>query len=175
MVKCSFPYSILELKMGDSLKARISTVEHIQEEFGHDIQEIKGQLVRLTKLIDGHIGIVPEDIPGSSFNPLQSSSYHLVQHHHPYPNHEPHIPVRGNVPPRVHHPNWQSHAPTLAIIPAFGKTSQFVDPANSSGNNLEKPRRTREKKRLEPIPITYTKSLPELLARQLVVLPCTST
>ena len=29
-------------KMGDSLEVRISTIEHIQEEFGHDIQEMKG-------------------------------------------------------------------------------------------------------------------------------------
>ena len=92
--------------MGDSLEVRISTVEHIQEEFGYDIQEMKGQLARLTKLIEEHIGIVPEDIHGSPFNPLQSSSYPLVQHHHLYPNHEPHIPIKGNVLPRVHHPNW---------------------------------------------------------------------
>ena len=43
---------------------------------------------------------------------------------------------------------------------------------NSSWNNLEKPRKTREKKRLDPIPVTYTELLPELLARQLVALSC---
>ena len=58
-----------------------------------------------------------------------------------YPGHESWIPVRGNVPPRVHHPNWQPHAPTPAISPAFRKASQSVDPANSLGNNLEKPKR----------------------------------
>ena len=156
--------------MGDSLETRISIVEHIQEEVGHDIQEMKGQLAKLTKLIDRHIGIVPKDIHGSPFNPLPSSSYPLVQHLHF--DREPQIPVRGNVPPRVHHPNWQSHAPTPAIIPAFGKVSQSVDPANSSGNNLGKPRRNREKKRLDPIPVTYTELLPQLLARQLVALSC---
>ena len=40
-----------------------------------------------------------------------------------YPGHESLIPVRGNVPPRVHHPNWQPHAPTPAISPAFRKAS----------------------------------------------------
>ena len=60
--------------MGDSLEVRISTVEHIQEEFGHDIQEMKGQLARLTKLIKGHIGIVPEDI----WIPIQSTAIKLV-------------------------------------------------------------------------------------------------
>ena len=123
-------------------------------------------------MIEKHIRIVLEDIHGSPFNPLQSSSYPLIQHHHPYPNHEPRIPVKGNIPLRVYHPNWQPHAPTSAIIPAFGKASQSVDLANSSGNNLGKPRRNREKKRLDPIPVTYTELLPELLERQLVALSC---
>ena len=156
--------------MGDSLEVRISTVEHIQEEFGHDIQEMKGQLARLTKLIEGHTEIVPEDIHGSPFNPLPSSSYSLVQHLHF--DREPQIPVKGNVPPRVHHPNWQSHAPTPAIIPAFGKVSQSVNPANSSGNNIGKSRKNREKKRLDPIPVTYIELLPKLLAEQLIALSC---
>ena len=89
--------------MGDSLEARISTVEHIQEEFGHDIQEIKGQLVRLIKLIEGHTGIVLENIHGSPSFPLQPTLTPLV--HHLHSSHEPHIPIRGNVPPKVHHPN----------------------------------------------------------------------
>ena len=93
----------LRIKNGDSPEARISIMENIQEEFGYDIQEIKVQLARLTKLIEGHTRIVPEDIHGSPFNPLPSSLYPLVQHLHS--DREPQIPVRGNVPPRVHHPN----------------------------------------------------------------------
>ena len=92
--------------------------------------------------------------------------------HQRHPSCETHIPVRGNVPPRVHHPNWQPQAPTPETIPAFGKASQFVDPANSSGNNLEKPKRNRDKKRLDPIPVTYTELLLKLLAKQLVALSC---
>ena len=121
-------------------------------------------------MIEGHTGIVPENIHGFPFFPLQSSSYPLVQHSHP--NHEPRVPVVINVSSRVHHLNWQPHAPILAIIPAFGKVSQPVDPANSSGNNLGKLRRNRDKKRLDPIPITYTELLPKLLAKQLIVLSC---
>ena len=105
--------------MGDSLKARISTVEHIQEEFKHDIQEMKGKLARLTQLIKGRTGIMPENIHGSPSFPLQSSSYLLV--HHPHPNHEPYMTIVINILPRVHRPNWQSHTPTLAIISAFEK------------------------------------------------------
>ena len=77
--------------MGDSLETRINIIDHIQKEFGHDIQEIKGQLARLTKLIEGYTGIVPENIHGYPFFPLQSSLYPLVQHLHP--NYEPCIPV----------------------------------------------------------------------------------
>ena len=38
--------------MGDQLEARISAIESIQKEFGHDIREIKEQLARLTKLVE---------------------------------------------------------------------------------------------------------------------------
>ena len=122
MVKYSFPDSILELKMGDSLKTRISTVEHIQEEFGHDIQEIKGQLARLTKLIEGHTGAISENTYGSLSFLLQPTLPPLI--HQQHPSHEHQIPIRSNVPPRVHHPNWQPHAPTPATIPAFGKADR---------------------------------------------------
>ena len=40
--------------MGDRLEARISAIENIQEEFGHDIREMKEQL-RLTSLFKDHI------------------------------------------------------------------------------------------------------------------------
>ena len=41
--------------MGDQLEARINAIENIQEEFGHDIREMKEQLARLTKLVKDHI------------------------------------------------------------------------------------------------------------------------
>ena len=41
--------------MEDQWKARISAIENIQEEFGHDIQEIKERLARLTSLFEDHI------------------------------------------------------------------------------------------------------------------------
>ena len=100
--------------MGALLETRINTVEHIQEEFGHDIQEIKGQLARLTKLIKGHTRIMLKNIRGSPSFPLQPPFSPFIHQRHP--SHESRIPVRGNVPLKVHHPNWQSHAPTTAII-----------------------------------------------------------
>ena len=104
MVKYSFPDSILELKMKDSLKTRINIVEHIQEEFRHDIQEIKGQLARLTKLIEGHTGIMPKNIHGSPSFPLQPPLPFFIHQRHP--SHQSRMPVRGNVSSRVHHSNW---------------------------------------------------------------------
>ena len=165
MVKCSFSNSILESKIGDSLEARISIMENIQEEFRYDIQEMKVQLVKLTKLIKGQTGNMSRNTCVSQPFPLQPILSPLIHQLHPshesripikgnvppsvhylHPNREPQIPIRGNVPPRVHHPNWQPHAPTPTIILTFGKTSQFVGLANSSRNNLEKPRRNRDKK-----------------------------
>ena len=37
--------------MGDLLEARINVVEQIREKFGHEIQKIKKELVRLAKLV----------------------------------------------------------------------------------------------------------------------------
>ena len=38
--------------IGDQLEARISSIEHIQEEFGHEIREIKKELARLATLME---------------------------------------------------------------------------------------------------------------------------
>ena len=38
--------------MGDLLEARINAIEQIQENFGHEIQEIKKELARLAKLVE---------------------------------------------------------------------------------------------------------------------------
>ena len=44
--------------MGARWEAQINTIENIQEEFGHDIREIKERLVKLTDLFENHIKIV---------------------------------------------------------------------------------------------------------------------
>ena len=41
--------------MGDRWEARINAMENIQEEFGHDIREMREQLIRLTNLFENHI------------------------------------------------------------------------------------------------------------------------
>ena len=41
--------------MGDRLEARLNVIENIQEEFGHDIWEVKEHLARLTSLFEDYI------------------------------------------------------------------------------------------------------------------------
>ena len=41
--------------MGDQWEARIDAIENTQEEFGHDIREIKERLAKLTSLLEDHI------------------------------------------------------------------------------------------------------------------------
>ena len=57
--------------MGDQWEARIGAVENIQEEFGHDIREIKERLARLTSLFEHHIKIEAVHPRGSSPLPNQ--------------------------------------------------------------------------------------------------------
>ena len=45
----------LGISMGDRLEARISVIENIQEEFGHDIRKVKEHLARLTSLFEDYI------------------------------------------------------------------------------------------------------------------------
>ena len=40
--------------MGDQWEARIIAIENIQEEFGHDIREIKERLTGLASLFEDH-------------------------------------------------------------------------------------------------------------------------
>ena len=42
----------LGISMGDRLEAQISAIENIQEEFGHDIREVKEHLGRLTSMFE---------------------------------------------------------------------------------------------------------------------------
>ena len=50
-----FQICFLGISMGDRLEARIGAIENIQEEFGHDIREVKEHLARLTNLFEDHI------------------------------------------------------------------------------------------------------------------------
>ena len=59
--------------MADQLEARINAIENIQEEFGHDIREMKRQLARLTQLVQDHSRIMA----------MYSKEHHLCQFNQP--------------------------------------------------------------------------------------------
>ena len=57
--------------MGARWEARISAIENIQKEFGHEIREIKERLAKLTDLFEHHIKIVAVHPRGPSPFPNQ--------------------------------------------------------------------------------------------------------
>ena len=146
--------------MCDSFKARISTVEHIQKEFG--------QLVKLIKLIEGQTRNMLEDTCGSPSLLLQPTLNSLVPQH--CLGHEPYTLVVSNVPPKIYHPNWQPQASKPTITPTFEKAFRPINQVSSSEKNLEKLRMSQDNNQWHPIPITYTELLPRLLERQPITL-----
>ena len=65
--------------MGDQWEARISAIKNIQEEFGHDIREIKERLARLTSLFEDHIKTEAMHPRGPSPLPNQQVARPFVQ------------------------------------------------------------------------------------------------
>ena len=114
--------------MGDQWEARIGAIENIQEEFGHDIQEIKEQLARLTSLLENHIRIEVVHPRGPS----------------PLPNRQvprPFVQTTGYLPRKTDRPNLRQPKPTAP--PAFRTTSRPTDLLSASrgkpnGQKIEK-------------------------------------
>ena len=96
--------------MGDQLEARINAIESIQEEFGHDIREIKEQLVRLTKLIK-------DRAEARVVQPRESSPSvpRFSPHCFPHPNPRPYILAANRVSNETYRPNLcpLMHAPVI--------------------------------------------------------------
>ena len=65
--------------MGDRWEARISAMENIQEEFGHDIREVREQLIRLTNLFENHIKTEAVHPRGLSPSPNQQAPRSFIQ------------------------------------------------------------------------------------------------
>ena len=118
--------------MGDQLEARISVIESIQEEFEHEIREIKKQLVRLTKLVKDRAEAKVVQLRESS-PPMPQLSPHFFR----YPNPRPYISTTNNVSNDTHHPNLcpSMHAPV--IMPAGVRMSR---PINKSSNSRDQPK-----------------------------------
>ena len=106
--------------MGDQLEARISVIENIQEEFEHDIREIKEQLVRLTKLIE-------DRAEAKVIQPQNSSPPNLCSC----------FPAANNVSNRAYHPNLCHSMHALMTMPAGVRMSRPVNQSNSSRISLK--------------------------------------
>ena len=137
--------------MGDQLETQISAIESIQEEFEHDIREIKEQLARLTKLVE-------DRAEARVVQPRSSSP----------PNFRPCFSVANNISNRAYHPNLcpSMHAPmtTLAGV-------RMSRPVNQSSSLREQPKEqkiSKDRTRLDLIPLSYTELFPKLLEKGLI-------
>ena len=102
--------------MGDHLEARISAIENIQEEFGHDIREMKEQLARLTSLFKDHIKAEAVHPRGPAPLPNQQVPQLFVQ-------------KMSHLPRGTDRPNLRQPMPTGP--PAFRTPSPSLTPSYS--------------------------------------------
>ena len=136
--------------MGDRLEAWISAIENIQEEFGHDIREIKERLARLTSLLEDHIRTEVVHPRGPS----------------PLPNRQvprPFVQTTSYLPRRTDRPDLQQ--PRLTASPTFRATSRPTDLSSASKGKPNGQKIEKDKPRWDPIPIpiTYTELFPKLV------------
>ena len=115
--------------MRDELKARISAVEHIQKEFGHEIREIKKELARLAKLVEGRAKVKVMHPQESSPSPIHPC-LRFCQH----PSPQPGILIANNKACRS---NLQPPMHTLETTFVLTKASLFNNPSSSSKNHLK--------------------------------------
>ena len=138
--------------MGDRWESRISAVENTQEEFEHDIREVKEHLARLTSLFEDYIktqAVLPR---GPSPVPTQYAS-------HPSPR--PFIPTTNHLLHGIGHPDLRQPMPTTP--PAFLAISRPVDQPNDSRGKPSRQKIDKDKPRWDSIPITYTELFPKLV------------
>ena len=134
--------------MGDQWEARIGAIENIQEEFGHDIREIKERLAKLTSLLKDHIKIEAVHPRGPSPLPNQQVLRLFVQ-------------TTSHLPREAYRPNlWQ---PRPTAPPAFMTTSRPVNWSNGSKGKPSRQEIDKDKPRWDSIPITYTELFSELV------------
>ena len=107
----------------DRLEAQISAIKNIQEEFRHDIREMKEQLARLTNLFKDHIETQTVYSRGQS----------------PLPNQQvprPFIQTIRHLPRGTYRPSLRQPMPTAPL--AFMKTYGPIDqPSGSRGKPSE--------------------------------------
>ena len=98
--------------MGARWEAWINAIENIQEEFGHDIREIKERLARLTGLFKDHMKTETVHPRGSSPLPNQQVPRPFVQ-------------ITSHLSYEAHRPNLRQ--PTPMTPPTFMTTSRPTD------------------------------------------------
>ena len=134
--------------MRDQWEVRISAIENIQEEFGHDIREIKERLAKLTDLFEHHIKIVAAHPRNPSLLPNQQVP-------------RPFIQTTSHLPNGTHRPNLRQPMPTTP--PTFMATSRPIDQPSGSRGKPNGQKTGKDKIQQDPIPITYTELLPKLI------------
>ena len=113
--------------MGDQLGARISSMKHVQKEFGHEIREIKKELIRLAKLIESRTEA--KVVQPQEFSPFPTQPFpHFDQH----PNSRPSIPVVSNEACR---PNMRYPLDTPKTVPFYTKASMSNNQSSGSENH----------------------------------------
>ena len=137
--------------MRDQLEARISAIESIQKEFGHDIREIKEQLARLTKLVE-------DCVEAKVVQPRNSSP----------PNLRPCFSTANNVSNRAYHANLCPSMHAQMTTPAGVRMSRPVNQSNSSRNQPKGQKVNKDRTRLDLIPLSYTELFPKLLEKGLI-------
>ena len=137
--------------MGDQLEARISAIESIQKEFGHDIREIKEQLARLTKLVE-------DCAEAKVVQPRNSSP----------PNLRPCFSAANNVSNRAYHPNLCLSMQAPMTKPAGVRMSRPVNQSSSLRDQPKGQKISKDRTRLDPIPLSYTELFPKLLEKGLI-------
>ena len=123
--------------MGDSLEARINAIEDIQEEFGHDIREIKERLARPTSFLEDHIRTEVVHPRGPS----------------PLPNRQvlrPFVQTTSYLPGRTDCPNLRQPRPTAP--PGFKTTSRPTDLPDTSKGKPNGQKIEKDKPRWDPFP-----------------------
>ena len=102
---------------GDRLKARLRAIENIQEEFGHDIRDMKEHLARLTSLFEDYIKTQAVYPQGPSPNQQVS---------------RPFVRTTSYLPRGTDRPNLRQPVPPVSST--FKATSRHVDqPIDSKG------------------------------------------
>ena len=134
--------------MGDQWEARISAIENILEEFGHDIREVKEHLARLPSLFEDRIKTQTMHFRGQSPSLNQQVP-------------RPFVRTTSYLPRRTNRPNLRQPRPTAS--PAFKTTSRPTDLLSASRGKPNGQKIEKKKPWWDPIPICYTELFPKLV------------